>query len=81
MSEEEERALSLLQAYKNHKSTYYGYTWFRVEVKADDGYCKAVDVITNLINRLKKENKELQEIINGKAIQELGVSDFYREDK
>ena len=63
MNEEEKKALQKLQAYKDYKTTYWGYgTWLKVEVKTDKEYSEAIDIVSNLIEKQQKEIEKLKEI-------------------
>lgn len=41
---------------------------------------KDIEMLNAHIEKLNRQNEELQEIIDGKVIQELGTSDMYKED-
>ena len=79
LSDEEKKAIEEFEKLKNYKHTYYGYTWFKVEVCADNEMKKNIDIILNLIEKqskeiehqkLKRENQRLElAILNAKQVE------------
>ena len=66
-----EDAIEKFKSLKDYKRTYYGYTWFKVEVCADEETKDAIDTILSELERLQNKESKNQNTISYKA----GVND------
>ena len=63
MTDLQKEAIEKLNLLNDYKQTYYGYQWFKVEVKADDETKETINIILNLINNLEDKIKELEKAL------------------
>lgn len=63
MTDLQKEAIEKLKMLKDYKQTYYGYQWFKVEVKADDDTKETINIILNLIDSLQLKIKDLEKCL------------------
>lgn len=80
MTDQEKKAIEEFKKLKNYKQTYYGNTWFTVEVCADDEMKQNIDIISNLIEKQSKEIEELKEKYSKKLIEFQKEREWYEKN-
>ena len=71
----DKEAILELEEFRNYKRTYYGSSWFKVEVCADDEMKEKIDKIINLIQTQQEEIERLKcnnEILQGE-LDRIGI--------
>ena len=64
MTNEQREAIDKLKKLKEYHTTYYGYSFFKVEVKADDEMKGTIDTVLSLIKEQQEEIGSLQKELN-----------------
>ena len=75
MANEQREAIDRLKKIKKYNTTYYGYSFFKVEVKADDEMKETIDTVLSLI---KEQQEEME---NYKSLYDRALSDVVKADK
>ena len=74
MTDEEKKAIDKFKQLKDYHQTYYGYTWFKVEVCADNEMKQNIDTILNLIKKQQKEIEEYKKQLDLDYVEENYIS-------